>query len=46
MKLCENRKLENETLVEYNSNKGRTVIGFSGRDIAEIYELCSILGCL
>lgn len=39
------RKLENETLIEHNRNKGCTIIGFSGRDIAEIYELRKVLEC-
>lgn len=33
------RRLENETLIEHSPNKGCTVVGFSGRDIAEIYEV-------
>lgn len=39
------RKLENETLIEHSPHKGCTVIGFSGQDIAEIYELRAILEC-
>lgn len=39
------RKLENETLVEHSPNKGCTVVGFSGQDILEIYELRKVLEC-
>lgn len=39
------RKLENETLVEHSPNKGCTVVGFSGQDIAELYELRKVLEC-
>lgn len=39
------RKLEKETLVEHKQNKGCTVVGFSGQDILEIYELRRVLEC-
>lgn len=39
------RKLEKETLVEHSPNKGCTVVGFSGQDIVEIYELRKVLEC-
>lgn len=39
------RKLEKETLVEHIPNKGCTVIGFTGRDIIEIYDLRQVLEC-
>lgn len=39
------RKLEKETLLEHIPNKGCTVVGFSGQDISEIYELRKVLEC-
>jgi len=39
------RKLENETLIEHSPHKGCTVIGFSGQDIVDLYEMRKVLEC-
>lgn len=39
------RKLENEKLVEHSRNKGCTVIGFTGPDITELFEVRMVLEC-
>lgn len=39
------RKLENEKLVEHSQNRGCTVIGFTGQDITELFEVRKVLEC-